>query len=91
MKFDVGDLITFTYYFSRFPSSTPVKGYATTSVSGSKSKLIQRTAIALAIDHRDNSATVLMSNNDEKLKEYAVYSKDIIKVVCPYNKLIEGL
>jgi len=90
MKFDVGDLITFTYYYSRFPSSTPAKGY-TTAVKGSQPKLVQRTAIVLAIDYRDNSATVLMSNNDEKLKEYAVYEKDIIKVVCPYNKLIEGL
>jgi hypothetical protein len=45
----------------------------------------------MAIDPRDNSAIVFMLSNDNRLKEYSVHEKDIIKVICPYNKLIEGL
>ena len=93
MKFDVGDLITFTYYYNRFPSTgLPSKGSQCHSTfNNSTNSPIPRRAIVMSIDYTDGSATVLLSNNDERLKEYAVYEKDIIKVISPYNKLIEGL
>ena len=94
MKFDIGDLIIFNYYYSIVPNMSAVSSVQTrchTTSNISSQTAVPRKAIVMAIDSRDNSATVFLSNNDNRLKEYSVYGKDIIKVICPYNKLIEGL